>query len=85
MKQSFLHQLFPEFKDVIVSDYPHQFRMLADGLLQCLSCPTRFYDFDDVRTDKVITALVGKASLYLIATVDGLYKGVLIEYWECHS
>jgi hypothetical protein len=78
-----LHLTFPELEAAIARGYHHFFKIHPDGLMECLSNPNTFYELDDVIL-RFTQSSSKKATLYLIETRDGLYKGVHIDYWE-HS
>lgn len=75
---------FPELSSAIENGFNDHFRILMDGSLQCLSCTDKFYEIEEVEIE-VISSPLHKATIYFISTRDGLYKGLMIDYWECHS
>ena len=75
---------FPELSLAIANGFNDNFRILMDGSLQCLSCSDKFYELEDIEI-KVISSSFRNATLYLITTRDGLFKGPLVEYWESYS
>jgi hypothetical protein len=81
MKQITLYapHLIPELLDAIARGYDKHFMQHANGLIRCLSNPTKYYDFDEVHTDELIICSMIPATLYLIVTVDGIYKGTLLD------
>ncbi|MES2930363.1 MAG: hypothetical protein V4665_01080 [Patescibacteria group bacterium] len=72
---------FSELSDAILAGYKHDFVIQVSGTLKCLSKPGKVYSPDEVDI-RVITSLKKKASLLLITTNDGLYKGTSVDYWE---
>jgi len=83
MEQHNFPPSFPELQDAIQSGYHHCFCIHADGSLLCLSNPLKHYEIAEI-TVRAITCSLLKATLYLIDTNDGLFRGTLVEYWE-HS
>ena len=81
MEQLYHLKLFPELSQAIALGYTHHFRLLVDDSLQCLSCPEKYYQFDEVLPQFIYCPL-RKATIYLIITRDGLYKGTFVDYWE---
>ena len=74
--------LFPELQEAVTNGFPESFCITHDGLLFCLANPCKHYNIHEVYI-KVITCSLNNATLYLITTLDGLYKGVFVDYWEC--
>jgi hypothetical protein len=81
IKHPYSHLSFPELTHAILNGYDHHFRVHTDGILHCLSNPGKHYSLEEVHLQVVTCSLI-KASLYLITTHDGMYKGTLIDYWE---
>jgi hypothetical protein len=73
---------FPELQEALSNGYNHFFTTHANGSLKCSLNPSRHYEPHEVHI-KAITCLLNRATLYLISTQDGLYKGVMVDYWEC--
>lgn len=75
------HQFEAELAQAILNGYDHHFRVHPNGLLYCLSNLDKHYSLKEVHL-KVITCPAIRASLYLITTLDGLYKGTMVDYYE---
>jgi hypothetical protein len=84
MEQHILSKIFPELHGAIENGYYHHFTIHPDGSLRCNSNLAKHYEIDELNI-KAITCSVNQATIYLIDTLDGLYKGVLVDYWENYS
>jgi len=76
--------LFPELIEALKRGYDKHFSFNANGLIKCLSNPTKYYDFHEVKIDEMVICILIPATLYLISTVDGLHKGTAIEFLQDH-
>lgn len=76
--------LFPELTEAITNGYHHCFQIHADGLVVCLSNKQKLYDTHEI-VQGFINCPERKATIYLITTNDGLYKGTWVDYWESWS
>jgi hypothetical protein len=83
MEQNYTHQ-FSELSNAICNGYHHQFNLCSDGSLNCRSNQVKHYEIEELNIT-TITCFVNKATIYLIDTLDGLYHGVLVDYWENYS
>jgi hypothetical protein len=74
--------LFPELAQVINQGFPDDFVIHVDGFLMCLSDTSRRYSKDEVQTTAISCTSI-PATLILISTLDGRFKGTAVEFWEC--
>jgi hypothetical protein len=71
---------FPELEQAMRNGYQQDFVNRPTGLLVCCTNNSKFYEPEELIVQLVVCTI--RATLYLIQTKDGLYKGTLIEYWD---
>jgi hypothetical protein len=71
---------FPEVEEAMKNGYQQSFISRPTGLLVWDNNNSKFYEPEDMIVQLVICTI--QATLYLIQTKDGLYKGTFIDYWD---